>query len=87
MLYTFTDNESEDEVEVGVALRGGHEHGEVRGYGENVYSGRDDRWSKIDGPKIDRLTIDYPSPGAPTSGNGKASGTMRHSILGDKSPV
>lgn len=85
--YTFTDDESENEVEVGVVLTGGYEHGELRGYGENIYWDRDDRWSKIDEPKIDRPTIEYPSPRAPTSGHCKASGTMRRSILGGKYPV
>lgn len=35
VLYTFADNESE--VEVDSVLTGGYEHGEVRGYGENLY--------------------------------------------------
>ena len=86
-LETFTDNESEDEVEVVGALTGGYEQSEVRDYGENVHWDRDNKWSKIHEPKFTRPTIERPPPGAPTSGHGKASGIMRRSILGGKYPV
>lgn len=36
-LETFTDNESEDELEVVSALTGGYEFGEVRNYDKNVH--------------------------------------------------
>lgn len=36
-LETFTENESEDELEVVGALTGGYKYGEIRKYGKNVH--------------------------------------------------
>ncbi|MCJ1346899.1 hypothetical protein MMC31_005119 [Peltigera leucophlebia] len=79
-LETSTDDESEGGNEVVGALTGGYEQSEVRNSGENVHWGRDNRLSQIHEPKITRPTIEHPPPGAPTSGQSKSSGTMRHSM-------
>ena len=82
-LETFTDNESEDEIEVLGALTRGQS--EVSDYGENLHWTKDDRWSKIHQPKI--IRTERPPLGAAETRHCRASGTMRRSNLAGKIAV
>lgn len=86
-LETFTEDESDDEVEGIGELTGEYKQGDVRDCSKNFHWGRADRWSKIYEPIINCPPTKHPLPRARASENGKELGTIRRSISGSKFPV